>query len=188
MSHGTAGIATGGGVGWMGTQLYACDDRAPSSSTSSRTPARRAAFRAPGQPQGAFALEQLIDELAEKLAHRSARAARQARRGTGGTGTGRQRRGDARGAQGRAQIGAERFGWHKRRPPGSDKGAVKRGIGMAQSMWGRFVDLDSACEVRLHKDGSVELLSSVQDIGTGTRTALARSSPKSWASGPRTSP
>src|SRR6185369_1069713 len=40
-------------------------------------------------------------------------------------------------------------------------------------MWGRFVELDSSCEVRLHKDGSIEFLSSVQDIGTGTRTAIA---------------
>ena len=38
-----------------------------------------AAFRAPGQVQGIFALEQSLDELAERLGHRSARAARQDR-------------------------------------------------------------------------------------------------------------
>ena len=40
-------------------------------------------------------------------------------------------------------------------------------------MWRRIVDMESACEVRLAKDGSVALRSSVMDIGTGTRTALA---------------
>ena len=38
----------------------------------------------------------------------------------------------------------------------------------------------------MHKDGSVEFLSAVQDIGTGIRTALARSWPRSSASGPPT--
>jgi xanthine dehydrogenase YagR molybdenum-binding subunit len=33
--------------------------------------------------------------------------------------------------------------------------------------------MDSSCEVRIARDGSVQLRSSVMDIGTGTRTALA---------------
>jgi xanthine dehydrogenase YagR molybdenum-binding subunit len=33
--------------------------------------------------------------------------------------------------------------------------------------------MDSSCEVRVSKDGSVELMSSVQDLGTGTKTLLA---------------
>jgi xanthine dehydrogenase YagR molybdenum-binding subunit len=45
---------------------------------------------------------------------------------------------------------------------------------VAQSIWYRFVDLDSSCEVRITRDGSVELYSAVQDIGTGIRTALAQ--------------
>jgi xanthine dehydrogenase YagR molybdenum-binding subunit len=36
------------------------------------------------------------------------------------------------------------------------------------------VQLDSSCEVRVLRDGSVEVLSSVQDIGTGTSTVLAQ--------------
>jgi xanthine dehydrogenase YagR molybdenum-binding subunit len=82
-------------------------------------------------------------------------------------------RNDAAMRQRERALGAERFGWHRRHAPGADAGPLKRGMGVAQSMWGRFVDLESACEVRLHKDGSIELRSSVQDIGTGTRTALA---------------
>ncbi|MEJ2375860.1 MAG: molybdopterin-dependent oxidoreductase [Pseudolabrys sp.] len=72
------------------------------------------------------------------------------------------------------RLGAERFGWDRRRPPNSDKGAVKRGLGMAQSLWGANVQTNSSCEVRILRDGSVEVLSSVQDIGTGIGTVLAQ--------------
>src|SRR5438132_9429202 len=45
---------------------------------------------------------------------------------------------------------------------------------MAQSVWYRIGDLDSSAEVRIARDGSVELLSAVQDIGGGIRTVLAQ--------------
>ncbi len=53
-------------------------------------------------------------------------------------------------------------------------GPIKRGIGVGQSIWYRFNNRDSHCQVRVTRDGSVELLSSVQDLGTGIRTALAQ--------------
>ena len=46
-------------------------------------------------------------------------------------------------------------------------------MGIAQSVWYRFVSMDSSCEVRISRDGSVELMSAVQDLGTGTKTMLA---------------
>jgi len=45
---------------------------------------------------------------------------------------------------------------------------------VAQSLWGANVQVGVACEVRLFRDGSVEVRSSVQDIGTGTGTVLAQ--------------
>jgi xanthine dehydrogenase YagR molybdenum-binding subunit len=45
---------------------------------------------------------------------------------------------------------------------------------MAQSLWGANVQINSSCEVRVMRDGSVEVLSSVQDIGTGIGTILAQ--------------
>jgi xanthine dehydrogenase YagR molybdenum-binding subunit len=172
-SYGNGGIATGGGVGWIGTSLYACDNTRSEQYDVFTNAGAAAAFRAPGQPMGAFAIEQLIDELAEKLALDPVALRDKLDAGPGTPGPGGNDAATRAARKAERQLGAERFGWHKRRPPGSDKGAVKRGMGMAQSMWGRFVDLDSACEVRLHKDGSIEFLSSVQDIGTGTRTAIA---------------
>jgi xanthine dehydrogenase YagR molybdenum-binding subunit len=45
---------------------------------------------------------------------------------------------------------------------------------MAQSVWYRFVSMSSAAEVRVHKDGSLEVLSAVQDIGSGIKTVMAQ--------------
>ena len=72
------------------------------------------------------------------------------------------------------RIGAERVGWQRRHKPGADTSPIKRGLGVAQSLWMANVQLNSSCEVRLMRDGSVEVLSSVQDIGTGTRTVMAQ--------------
>ncbi len=166
-SWGTGGIATGAGVGWFAEKMYATGNFVSDQYDVFTHAGAAAAFRAPGMPQGAFAMEQVIDEIAEKLkmdplalrdqldVSETPEVDREARKV--------QRR-----------VGAEKSGWASRRPPGSDKTAKKQGLGVAQSLWGRFVDMDSSCELRLTKDGSVELLSSVMDIGTGTRTALAQ--------------
>ncbi|MEO6964622.1 MAG: molybdopterin cofactor-binding domain-containing protein, partial [Acidobacteriaceae bacterium] len=65
--------------------------------------------------------------------------------------------------------------WKSRNPrPNADPGPVKRGVGLSQSVWYRHIVMDSAAEVRVHRDGSVEVLSAVQDIGTGIKTVLAQ--------------
>jgi xanthine dehydrogenase YagR molybdenum-binding subunit len=51
---------------------------------------------------------------------------------------------------------------------------VKRGVGFSQSIWYRHLSMNSSAEVRVHKDGSVEVLSAVQDIGSGIKTVLAQ--------------
>jgi xanthine dehydrogenase YagR molybdenum-binding subunit len=169
VSYGTAGTGTGAGAGGPAKNLYPCPNVLVEESDVFTNAGPAAAFRAPGHPQGAFGLEQSIDELAEKLgmdplalrdkidvddpgeAWSSAGARRVERR-----------------------IGAEKASWSRRNPPGSDRGPVRRGLGVAQAIWYRFVNLDSACEVRIARDGSVEVLSAVQDIGGGIRTALAQ--------------
>jgi xanthine dehydrogenase YagR molybdenum-binding subunit len=72
------------------------------------------------------------------------------------------------------QIIREKTNWRDRKAAGSDPGPIKRGMGIAQSVWYRFVDMNSSCEVRIAKDGSVEVLSAVQDLGGGTKTILAQ--------------
>jgi xanthine dehydrogenase YagR molybdenum-binding subunit len=159
-AYGTAGTGTGAGCAGPAQNMYACGAIATEESDVFTHAGPAAAFRAPGHPQGCFALEQLIDELAEQL-NLDPLALRD-----------KIDKSDARREERR--IGAERVGWSRRHAPGADAGALKRGVGVAQAVWYRFVDMDSSAEVRITRDGSVELMSGVQDIGGGIRTALAQ--------------
>jgi len=117
-------------------------------------------MRAPGNTPGGFGLEQAIDELAVKLSIDPLAL--------------RDRIDPSLVRREERRLGAERIGWQRRHAPGADPGAVKRGLGVAQSLWGANVQTNAACEVRILRDGSVEVLSSVQDIGTGIGTVLAQ--------------
>ena len=117
-------------------------------------------MRGPGAVPGAFALEQAIDELAEKLGIDPLAL--------------RDRIDPSPVRREERRIGAERIGWSRRHPAGSETGPIRTGLGMAQSLWGAYVQLNASCEVRILRDGSVEVRSSVQDIGTGIGTVLAQ--------------
>ncbi len=159
-SYGTAGVALGAGVGFNAEALYACPNFAGAQHDVFINAGPGCAMRAPGNTPGAFGLEQAIDELAERLAIDPLAL--------------RERIDPSPVRREERRIGAERVGWQRRHAPGADPGPVKRGLGVAQSLWMANVQLDSSCEVRVLRDGSVEVLSSVQDIGTGTGTVLAQ--------------
>ena len=159
-SHGTAGVALGAGVGDFAGAVYRCPNLLTSHRDVFTNAGPGCAMRAPGNVPGAFAFEQAIDELAERLALDPVAL--------------RDRIDPSPVRREERRIGAARFGWAARQPPGSDRGPVKRGIGMAQSHWGAHVQINAACEVRVLRDGSVEVMSSVQDIGTGITTVLAQ--------------
>ncbi|MFT3771851.1 MAG: xanthine dehydrogenase family protein molybdopterin-binding subunit [Minicystis sp.] len=169
-AYGTGGVGTGAGCGGPAKNMYPCPNILIEESDIFTHAGPAAAFRAPGHPQGAFALEQTIDELADRIGMDpvALRDRIDVDEDLGGKNVDSAIRKEER------RLGAQRIAWASRRPHGSDAGPVKRGIGMAQAIWYRFVDLDASCEVRIHRDGSVELLSAVQDIGGGIRTALAQ--------------
>ena len=159
-SYGTAGVGTGAGTAGPASNLYQHQSLLTEEYDVFINAGPGAAFRAPGHPQGCFALEQTIDDLAEKLnmdpiAFRDKIDDNPARRVE-------------------RQLIVERTNWKNRRPAGADKGPVKRGMGISQSVWYRFINMNSSCEVRVSKDGSVELMSAVQDIGGGIKTVLAQ--------------
>ena len=160
VSYGTAGVGTGAGTAGPTQNMYKCPNVHTEEYDVFTNAGPAAAMRAPGHPQGAFALEQAMDEIAEKLGidpleFRDKNDEHPARR--------EERR-----------IGAELCGWSQRHKPGADSGPIKRGLGMAQSVWYRIGDTNSHAEVRIGRDGSVEFMSSVQDIGGGIRTVLAQ--------------
>ena len=158
-SYGTAGVGTGAGTAGPAANLYRCPNLLTEEYDVFINAGPGAAFRAPGHPQGCFAFEQAIDELAVKL-NIDPLALRE-----------KIDESPARRAERRLIL--ERTNWKNRRPAGADTGPIKRGMGIAQSVWYRFVNMNSSCEVRVSRDGSVELMSAVQDLGTGTKTMLA---------------
>jgi len=160
LSYGTAGVALGAGVGFNAEALYSCPNFDGAQHDVFINAGPGCAMRAPGNTPGAFGLEQAIDELAERLAIDPLIL--------------RDRIDPSPVRREERRIGAERIGWQRRHAPGADPGPVKRGLGVAQSLWMANVQINSACEVRVMRDGSVEVLSSVQDIGTGTGTVMAQ--------------
>jgi xanthine dehydrogenase YagR molybdenum-binding subunit len=162
---GSGGAGAGAGFGGPALSIYNCPAIYTEESDVFTHTGPLAAFRAPGHPQGAFALESAMDELAERLGmdplalrdKNDVHAARREER----------------------KRGAAAIGWDRRRPAGQGPkegslGHLRRGLGMAQGVWHYLVNTASHAEVRIHRDGSVELLTGVQDIGGGIRTPLAQ--------------
>jgi xanthine dehydrogenase YagR molybdenum-binding subunit len=159
-SYGTAGVALGAGVGRIAQVLYECPNFSTEQYDVLTNAGPGAAWRAPGNVQGAFGLEQAIDEIAEKIKMDPLVL--------------RDKIDKSEVRKVERQRGAELFGWDRRQKAGAGTGIVKKGLGVAQSTWPRFVNLDATVEVKIFKDGSVEVRSGVQDIGTGTKTILAQ--------------
>jgi len=160
ISYGTAGVGLGAGVGNNAESLYSCPNFKGAQHDVFINAGPGCAMRGPGNTPGAFGLEQSIDALAETLGTDPLEL--------------RDRIDPSPVRREERRIGAERIGWQRRHAAGADSGPVKRGLGMAQSLWGANVQTNAACEVRIMRDGSVEVLSSVQDIGTGITTVLAQ--------------
>jgi xanthine dehydrogenase YagR molybdenum-binding subunit len=51
--------------------------------------------------------------------------------------------------------------------------SLRRGIGVANGVWYVIASPDVGAQIKVHRDGSVEVVSGCQDLGTGFRTAMA---------------
>lgn len=141
-----------------------------------------------GAPQVTFAVECLMDEIAEdlgldpvqyKLAHYV---------GLGGTFWGQ---GPASkciiqsdGVPELLKVGSEKIGWENRSGAGSRTGRYRRGIGMARGFHtsgvghpkasgAEMIDYSGAI-VKVNEDGTVDLIQSLMDHGGGTNDAIAK--------------
>ncbi|MGN6369491.1 MAG: xanthine dehydrogenase family protein molybdopterin-binding subunit [Phycisphaerae bacterium] len=118
------------------------------------------AMRAPGHPQACFAMESLMDELAEKIGMDPIDF-RKKNIGTGESADAWSRQLDK---------GAEVIGWSKRKmKAGADSGPVKRGFGCGIGAWGGGGHRQCIVNVKINPDGGVIVESGTQDLGTGTR-------------------
>jgi CO/xanthine dehydrogenase Mo-binding subunit len=165
--------ATGWG-GWSTTtegplrMLYACDNvRTVRYSAKINTPPMKA-FRAPGFVEGTFGLECLIDELAAKL-ELDPLELRRMNYAESNDGTPFSSKNLA------ACYELAQKHWDRRDEVRARSGGTwKRGVGMASQIWFGGGGPPSYAWARAGSDGRVVVVTAMQDIGTGTRTAMAQ--------------
>lgn len=143
---------------------YDCPNIRVAESTVRLNAGASRAFRAPGRPQGTFAVEMAIEELAAQLDVDPVQL-RMKNVKTSEL--------DCR--RHALQVGAERFGWaEKFSKHGSQTGPVRRGVGCAVTTWPYNAGAGAAlARCTLFPDGGVEIANACQDLGTGSRTVMA---------------
>jgi xanthine dehydrogenase YagR molybdenum-binding subunit len=116
------------------------------------------AMRAPGHPQAMFAVELMMDHMADSigmdpLEFRLMNETSKVRKEM-------------------LQVGAELIGWKENRKKGGEwPGTIKRGFGIGAGDWGNGGGR-ATITVNVYRNGTVEVLSGAQDIGSGYRTMI----------------
>ena len=159
-----------GGPGKMYHELYSCPNVHTSETFAYVNTPGMSAFRAPGHVEGAFGLERAMDELARELKIDPLELRKR-------NFAERDEEKDRPWSSNRLlecyRVAAERFGWpdQKRSQKG---GALRRGVGVAAQCWGTGGGPPAYALVRLNNDGTADVLTGTQDLGTGSRTVFAQ--------------
>jgi CO/xanthine dehydrogenase Mo-binding subunit len=164
-------------VGWSGwiastegpmQMLYSCDNVRTVTYGAKINSPPMLAFRAPGFVEGTFGLECLIDEVAAKLDLDSL----EVRRRNYAHST------DERPYSSKNLMECYRRAephWERRHDVRARSDAVwKRGVGLASQVWYGGGGPPSYAWVRIGSDGRATVITAMQDIGTGTATAMAQ--------------
>jgi xanthine dehydrogenase YagR molybdenum-binding subunit len=156
---------------FQAAELYLCPNfRAEETEVYTHTGKARS-MRAPGSPQGSWALEQMMDALAEKIGMdpvelrlKNLPAFSQLRRNIPYT---------TAGLKQCLTEGAKAFGWKEARERTRREGPIRRGVGVAACIWGNPGGPPATVILKLFPDGSLNLSVGVSDLGTGAKTVLA---------------
>jgi xanthine dehydrogenase YagR molybdenum-binding subunit len=157
-STGTGGAyPAGANTSFMATDLYTCPNVKSEDANVFVNAGRARAFRAPGFPQCAWALEQAMDELAGKLGLDPVELRLKNIPKVS------QRRGNqpytSTGLADCLREGAKTFGWTEARSRKKADSHVKKGVGVAASLWGFGGGPPSTVVVmrRRHRNGDENL-------------------------------
>src|SRR5579885_2515206 len=161
----------GTSVGYQVGDLYRCPNVLISESQAFINAGPNRAFRAPGFPQCSWALEQMMDALAEKIGMdpvefriKNYSAVCQMQQNKPYT---------SAGLRECLTEGARAFNWKDARLRSKGSGPWVRGVGVAAGMWGSQSGPPSTVRVSLYPDGSASLNMGAADLGTGTKTVMA---------------
>ncbi len=161
----------GSGVGYLVQDLYLCENVKVEETNVFMNAGTARPMRAPGFPQCSWALEQMMDTLAEHIGMdpvdfrlKNIPTVSQVRRNMPFT---------SDGLKSCITEGAKAFGWSEAKAQREKTGTIRRGVGMAAGMWGYEGSAVSTAIIKLFADGSVNLNLGASDIGTGTKTVMA---------------
>jgi CO/xanthine dehydrogenase Mo-binding subunit len=156
-------------VGGPARQLYGCPNVKTEQYTVLTHTGPMSAFRGPGYVEGTFALESVMDELAQKLGMDPLALRLKNYTGynqiTGQPYT-------TKGLKEAYERGADLIGWQDRSKEG--EGTWRRGFGMASQIWGGSGGPPAYALLKVNTDGTAAVITGTQDLGTGTRTALTQ--------------
>jgi len=166
-------------IGWKGfsgptygpmEMLYACENVRTVTHAAKLNLPPNAAFRAPGFVEGTFGLECVLDELAGRLELDPLELRRR-------------NHADNDLVDGRPFSSKNLLECYRRAEPhwsrrddvrARSEGPVRRGVGLASQIWYGGGGPPSYAWVRVGSDGRATVITAMQDIGTGTRTAMAQ--------------
>ncbi|HEY3206376.1 MAG TPA: xanthine dehydrogenase family protein molybdopterin-binding subunit [Gaiellaceae bacterium] len=166
-------------VGWSGytmetegpmQMLYACENVRTTTYGAKLNTSPTAAFRAPGYVEGTFGLECLLDELAAKLDLDPLELRKR-------------NYADSDRVDGRPFSSKNLLECYRRAEPHWERrhevrarstGPWKHGVGLASQIWYGGGGPPSYAWIRVGSDGRAVVVTAMQDIGTGTRTAMAQ--------------
>ena len=156
-------------------ELYACPNVRTRETFVYLNTGAMDSFRAPGHVEGAFGLERAMDALARRLGIDPLELRRR------NYATRDQDKGRPYSAKHLDQCyseGAARFGWTHRRVDAAASrthgGRLRRGVGMSSQIWGAGGGPPAYATVRVNPDGTIDVLTGTQDLGTGSRTIFAQ--------------
>lgn len=184
------------GPGKFYHEMYSCPNVRTVETFAYVNAGAMASFRAPGHVEGAFGLERAMDVLARqldldplelRLRNFAARDEEKDRPWSGNR------------LEECYRVGAKRFGWRSKGgtrneergpggqearpephasllipPSGAGRSAVRRGVGLAAQVWGTGGGPPAYAIVTLHSDGTADVLTGTQDLGTGSRTIFTQ--------------
>jgi CO/xanthine dehydrogenase Mo-binding subunit len=169
-------VNASGWDGWLSStggpmeMLYGCENVKIAEYGAKLNTGPMKAFRAPGYVEGTFGLECLVDELAAKLDLDPLEFRRR-------------NHSDHDAVDGRPFSSKNLIECYARAQPHWDhreevrarsEGSWKRGVGMASQIWYGGGGPPSYAWVRIGADARAVVLTAMQDIGTGTATAMAQ--------------
>lgn len=156
--YGDGGVAIGSAVAALMRFIYPGAKELLDYDVVNHTPPGKP-FRGPGGPVACWALEGAVDEMAHRL---------------GEDPISLRRRWDPHRLRNRLYDWVEGIpAWRDRGPAGVQKGRFRRGVGVAAGNWFYFLEPGAKVELAVGPEGLVASTAS-QDIGTGSRTVVAR--------------